>query len=66
MKHRIIVGSQIADGHWKIKQNKMLDTVAHVTGPTFNLLSKICPDAPVSQLVCIGQDTVRNGGAHFM
>ena len=62
----IIVGSQIADAQWKIKQNKMLDTLSHIMEPTFNLSSKICPNAPISLLVCIGQDTARNGGAHFM
>jgi len=57
-----ITGSPIADGHWKIKQNKMLNTVSE---PIFKISSKICPHAPVLLLVCIGRYPVRNCSVHF-
>ncbi len=47
-----IMGSPIADGHWKIKQNKTLNTVSE---PAFKISDKICPHARVLLLVSIGQ-----------
>lgn len=57
-----IMGSPIADGHWKIKQNKTLNTVSE---PAFKISNKICPHARVLLLVNIGQYAVRNCSAHF-